>query len=167
MTPSEPMVQLIEAITPEAIEQARRLFREHEAEFASSIQDSLCFQRFDDEVADLPGKYARPTGRLILAIVSGQPVGCVGLRDLGEGASEMKRLFVQPRHRGQKLGAALIQHVMNAAREEGYRWIRLDTVPEMDQAIRVYRSMGFQPIPPYWNNAVGKALYFEADLSRV
>jgi putative acetyltransferase len=158
------MIRILEAATPAEIEQVRSLFREYEAEWAEAIGERLCFQRFDDEVIGLPGKYLAPAGRLLLAEADGQPVGCVGMRPLDDGACEMKRLYVRPGHRGRGIGVDLVARVMELARGAGYRRMRLDTVPEMTRAIRLYRSMGFEPIGPYWDNRVAKAVYFEATL---
>jgi ribosomal protein S18 acetylase RimI-like enzyme len=155
-----PSFRIAEATSPAGIEEIRALFREYEAEFAGSIGASLCFQRFDAEVAGLPGKYASPGGRLLLATIAAEVAGCVGMRPLGEDACEMKRLYVRPAHRGTGLGAELVRRVMREAGEAGYRLMRLDTVPEMEGAIRLYRSLGFRPIGPYWENPIGKAIYF-------
>jgi putative acetyltransferase len=162
-----PMLRIVEVSSPPQIEQARSLFREYQDEFAESIQASLCFQQFDAEVADLPGRYATPAGRLLVAEIDGELVGCVGMRPLGEGVCEMKRLFVRPGHRGRGVGVELIRHVMQAAKDAGYRLMRLDTLPEMEQAAQLYRSFGFEPIGPYYENPVGRAIYFEADLAMI
>ena len=105
---------------------------------------------FDAELAGLPGKYARPKGRLLIAYRDGQAAGCVALRDLGEGICEMKRMFVPSAFRGSGIGRALANRVIEGAREAGYRRMRLDTSKRQDEAMRLYESAGFRRIPPYY-----------------
>lgn len=143
------------------IEAIRVLF----LEYAESLGFSLCFQDFDQELASLPGRYAPPTGRLLLALVDDQPVGCVGLRAVDEsGICEMKRLYVQPAVRGLGLGWKLATAVIAAAREIGYRAMRLDTLTSMTSADVIYRRLGFQPITAYYHNPHPEVRYFELDL---
>lgn len=155
-------MQLIQAQSPEAIESARELF----AEYASWVEISLCFQNFDKEVAELPGAYAPPSGRLFLAVASQQVMGCVALRKIGDGVGEMKRLYVRPEFRGRGLGRTLTEKLIAEAKQIGYERLRLDTLPgKMDQAIAMYRSFGFQEIPPYYKNPVADATFMELMLS--
>jgi ribosomal protein S18 acetylase RimI-like enzyme len=143
------------------VEACRRLFRE----YADSLGFDLCFQSFEQELADLPGRYAPPSGRLLLATVGGEPAGCVALKPLGDGACEMKRLYVRPAHRGLKLGRALAEAVIREAAALGYAAMRLDTVPSvMGSAVGLYRSLGFRDIPPYCVNPIPGALYLERRL---
>ena len=143
------------------IEAVRALF----LEYAESLGFSLCFQGFDQELAALPGCYAPPAGRLLLALVDGQPVGCVGLRGLDEeGVCEMKRLYVRPIARGLGLGWDLASTAVDAAREIGYRTMRLDTLSSMVSADAVYRGLGFIPIEAYYHNPHPEVRYFELDL---
>ena len=142
---------------------ARTLF----TEYAESLGFSLCFQDFDKELADLPGKYSPPSGRLLLAFIDGQPVGCIALHRLDNKICEMKRLYVRPDFRGHKLGRILIDAVIAAAREIGYIHMRLDTVSGvMDSAIAIYRKYGFKEIPPYTVNPQPGVIYMELDISR-
>src|SRR5215510_11138211 len=113
-----------QAESPHDIAQARELF----LEYAQSLGFSLCFQNFDRELANLPGDYAPPDGRLLLAEHEGQPAGCVALRRLEEGICEMKRLYLRPQFRGKGLGRALADRIIAEARQIGYHQIRLDTV---------------------------------------
>lgn len=143
------------------IAQARELF----LEYAESLGFSLCFQSFDKELAELPGDYAPPRGRLLLATFAGDSAGCVALHDLGESVAEMKRLYVRPQYRGKRVGFALVQQLLDEARAIGYRSIRLDTVePVMKDAVKMYRRLGFQQIPPYRTNPIEGALYMQLDL---
>jgi carbonic anhydrase len=136
-------------------------------EYAGSLDFTLCFQSFDQEVAGLPGDYAPPSGRLLLAEIDGQPAGCVALHALGGSRAicEMKRLYVRPGFRGHQLGLRLVNEVVSAARGIGYKKMRLDTVgPVMQHAVALYRRLGFREIPPYRENPQPGTLYMELDL---
>ena len=125
----------------------------------------LCFQNFDKELAELPGEYVPPTGRLFLAIEEDNAAGCVALRKIGDGICEMKRLYVRPEFRGTGLGRTLTETIIQAAREIGYGRMRLDTLPgKMDRAIAMYRSLGFKDIEPYYDNPVEGAAFMELEL---
>jgi ribosomal protein S18 acetylase RimI-like enzyme len=151
-------IDLIQATTPEQIDQARELF----LEYAASLGFSLCFQGFDEEVKSLPGAYAPPDGRLLLTRYAGRAAGCVALRRLEEGICEMKRLYVRPAERGKSLGRMLVDQVIAEARQIGYKRMRLDTIESsMQDAIALYRRKGFQEIPAYRENPIAGALYLE------
>lgn len=136
-------------------------------EYAESLGFSLCFQGFDDELATLPGSYAPPSGRLLLALEERCPVGCVGLRGLEEaGVCEMKRLYLKPGARGKGLGWRLARDIIAAAGEIGYHTMRLDTLASMRAAEAVYQGLGFRPIPAYCHNPHPEVRYFELDLGR-
>ncbi len=153
-------MKIILAESTAEVDHARYLFREYEA----SLGISLCFQNFEQELAELPGAYAPPEGRLLLAYAEGEPVGCVALRKFGAGVAEMKRLYLRPSGRGQKLGRRLALAVIEEARRIGYTRIRLDTLPAMKEAIGLYRSLGFAEIAPYTYNPVPGALFLELQL---
>ncbi len=142
------------------VETARTLFEEYQ----TALGISLCFQNFDAEVAGLPGAYAPPSGRLLLAFRSDEPAGCVALRGLEEGACEMKRLWVRPAHRRAGLGRLLVEAVLGEARRIGYRRIRLDTLPSMKSAQALYESLGFVDIPPYNEHPIEGTRFMEAAL---
>jgi len=157
-TLSEDRVELVEAVLPEHIEQARALF----LEYAQSLGFSLCFQSFDEELKTLPGAYRPPNGRLLLARCAGQAAGCVALRKLEGSICEMKRLYVRPVCRGKGVGRMLVGRVIAKARLIGYGRMRLDTIASsMQDAIALYRRMGFQEIPLYCDNPIAGALYME------
>lgn len=122
------------------------------AGYAASLPVDLGYQDFDGELAALPGKYAPPGGELFLARdAAGAPLGCVGLRPLpDEACCEMKRLFLLPAARGLGLGRALTERVIDQARRLGCRELRLDTLATMTAAQALYRSLGFEPIDPYY-----------------
>lgn len=154
-------MKLIQAKSSADIEQVRELF----AEYAAWLGLNLCFQNFDREVAELPGEYAPPNGRLLLAVEDDQIGGCVALRSIGEGNCEMKRLYVRPNFRGKGLGRELAESVVKAARQIGYERMRLDTLPgKMDRAIAMYRSLGFHEIDAYYYNPVAGATFMELSL---
>jgi ribosomal protein S18 acetylase RimI-like enzyme len=151
-------MKFVQAQAPEQIEIARGLF----GEYAAGLNIDLCFQNFDQEVNGLPGNYAPPLGRLLLAVEGEQIAGCIGLRSLGGSDCEMKRLYVRPEFRGQGLGKRLVTTVLDAARQIGYERMLLDTLPgKMDEAIALYRSLGFREIAAYYNNPVKGALFME------
>jgi putative acetyltransferase len=150
-----------QAESPSQITQARELF----LEYAQSLGFSLCFQNFDKELAELPGDYAPPEGRLLLAECEGQLAACVALHKLEPGTCEMKRLYLRPQFRGKGLGRALAEQIMAEARQIGYQRMRLDTVePVMKDAVAMYRKLGFKEIAPYCPNPIAGALYMELEL---
>ena len=156
-----PEITTTQAESSSQIAAIRELF----LEYANSLGFSLCFQSFDQELASLPGDYAPPEGRLMLAISSGQPAGCVALHKLEPEICEMKRLYVRPQYRGKSLGRELTEKIIAAAREIGYKKLRLDTVePKMQAAVAMYRQFGFREIPPYRPNPIDGALYMELEL---
>ncbi len=161
---AHPQVQdlrISEAVSPMDIAHVRELF----LEYAQSLGFSLCFQGFDKELAELPGDYAPPQGRLLLASYEGALAGCIALHGLEQNVAEMKRLYVRPQYRGKRVGFALVQRLLAEAREMGYGSIRLDTVePVMKDAVKMYRRLGFREIAPYRANPIEGALYMQLDL---
>lgn len=156
---------IFQAVSAAQIAQARELF----LEYAESLGFSLCFQNFDQELAGLPGDYACPDGRLLLAEYDGQLAGCVALHKLAiqneDGICEMKRLYLRPQFRGKGLGRAVADRIIDEARQIGYRRMRLDTIePVMKDAVAMYRKLGFREIAPYRKNPIAGALYMELQL---
>ena len=140
------------------IAQARELF----LEYAQSLGFSLCFQNFDEELARLPGDYAAPEGRLLLAEYESQLAGCIALHRLEPQICEMKRLYVRPQFRGKGLGRLLAERVITDARSIGYSHMRLDTVePVMSAAVAMYRTLGFKEIAAYRTNPNPGTMYLE------
>jgi ribosomal protein S18 acetylase RimI-like enzyme len=155
------MLKLVEAESEAEVAEARRLFEE----YAAWLSLDLCFQNFEKELRELPGAYARPTGRLILAVDDEEVAGCVALRDLGGGVCEMKRLFVREKFKGRGLGRILTEKIIAEARSLGYERLRLDTLPSrMERAVRLYRGLGFEEIEPYYANPTEDTLYMELKL---
>jgi ribosomal protein S18 acetylase RimI-like enzyme len=153
-------MKIAQAGTPKQVAEARTLFREYER----SLGIDLCFQGFEQELAGLPGAYAPPRGRLLLAADGDALAGCVALRPLENAACEMKRLYVRPPYRGQRAGRRLVERVIAEAHAIGYARLRLDTLPSMKEAIALYRALGFVEIAPYCANPVPGALFLELDL---
>jgi len=143
------------------IDQVRTLFRE----YGASLGFSLCFQSFDAELATLPGEYAPPEGRLLLAFCESTPAACVALRKLEDGICEMKRLYVRPEFRGHGLGRDLVLPLIAQARLSLYAKMRLDTIAaSMTEAVGLYRSLGFQEIARYHDKPIPGAIFLELDL---
>jgi putative acetyltransferase len=158
---------IIHASTPAELEQVGALFREYAntPEYDASFAESLTIQDFARELAELPGAYAPPAGRLLLALVDGEPAACVALKALDAAdVCEMKRLYVRPAFRSLGLGRALVEVLLAEARAAGYHVMRLDTLSEMRAAQRLYRNLGFYEIPPYSEPSVAGALFFECRL---
>ena len=153
-------MEVFQAETGEQLDEARRLFME----YADATGLDLCFQNFGEELAGLPGNYAPPEGRLLLASLDGRAVGCVALRKFSDGVCEMKRLYLRPEARGGGRGRTLAEAIIREAREIGYRHMRLDTLPSMKEAIALYRSLGFREIEAYRYNPEAGALYMELTL---
>jgi ribosomal protein S18 acetylase RimI-like enzyme len=151
-------LQFIQAESAAQIEEARRLF----IEYSEWLGLDLCFQNFEQELKELPGSYAPPSGRLFLAVFDERIAGCIGLRKLDDRTCEMKRLYIRPEFRGHAIGRAMASELIEEARIIGYERMRLDTLPaQMNEAIKMYRAFGFHEIEPYYHNPVEGALFME------
>ena len=151
------MITTIHVSTEKHLAQVRELF----LEYATSLNFELCFQGFDRELAELPGRYEPPEGRLMLALDGIAAAGCVALRKLEPRVCEMKRLYVRPAFRGRRVGRSLAEAIIDEAKGAGYEAMRLDTVPSMVEAARLYRALGFHEIEPYTENPVEGATFLE------
>ncbi len=162
MRDAAPTIVLAEAVSPADLAAVKALFVEYQA----WLGVDLCFQDFEAELATLPGRYAPPAGRLILARdTAGGVAGGVGMWPLEPGVCEMKRLYMRPPWRGSGIGRRLAEAIVDAAREAGHARMRLDTLARLTQAVALYRSMGFVEIPPYYDSPLDAVLYMELDLT--
>ena len=153
-------MQISQAITSEQIAAIRGLFQE----YAAWLRIDLGYQSFDEELAVLPGLYAPPRGRLLLATGTDGSAGCVALRPIGDAVCEMKRLFVKPAYQGRGLGRTLAQRVISDAQSDGYSTMRLDTLPFMSGAMRLYESLGFVQRSAYYDTPLPETVFMELQL---
>ena len=151
---------IVEVSRPEEMEIVRTLFRE----YADWLQVDLCFQGFEEELATLPGIYARRNGCLYLAKVDNKVAGCIALKPLQEGACEMKRLYVRPAFRGQGIARQLVTTLFSETKRVGYTTMKLDTMRRMEAAIHLYKSLGFVETGSYCFNPEEDAVYMAKTL---
>ena len=156
------MLKILDAQTGKNLEVVRKLFEEYH----DSLDFDLCFQNFNEELANLPGEYVLPTGCLLLAMYKNEAAGCVALRRIDKTICEMKRLYVRPQFRRQGIGRALAEAVIERAKKTGYKQMRLDTAPTMDAARDLYNSFGFKEIDAYRYNPLKGAVFMELILTR-
>ena len=155
-------MMIVDGHGEEKLPAVRRLFEE----YAASLEVDLAFQDFERELRDLPGEYAPPAGRLLLALAGDDPAGCVALRPYEPEVCEMKRLYVRPPFQGTGLGRRLAEAIVQAGQGADYRLMRLDTLPSMEAARRLYRSLGFEEIEAYRHNPVHGTTFFQLDLTK-
>jgi putative acetyltransferase len=159
-----PQLLLVTPTSPQELGQVRELF----LEYAQQLGVDLCFQGFDDELAQLPGDYAQPRGIIKLALVDGQLAGCCALRPLDSAdypnAAEMKRLYVRKAFRRLGLGRQLAEAILDVARIEGYYCVLLDTLDDMEVARALYVDLGFEEVEPYYHNPLAGAHYLKVEL---
>jgi putative acetyltransferase len=154
-------LRIAEARWPEERATVEALFRE----YIGSLTEDIGFQNPDDELAGLPGKYARPGGVVLIAWDGRQAAGAIAYRMLEPGIAEMKRLYVRPAYRGRSLGRELANELIEDARERGYRTIMLDTLASMSAARGLYRDLGFVPVEPYYDNPLPGVMYMALELA--
>ncbi len=154
------MIQIGVAEDPVSIAAVRALFEEYQ----ETLGVDLGFQGFAAEVSSLPGEYAPPRGRLLIARDDGAVVGCVAMRPLSADTCEMKRLYVRAQSRAGGVGRQLAERVIAEARAAGYRHLCLDTLPTMSGAQRLYESLGFRDIPPYRHNPIAGSRFLGLEL---
>ncbi len=161
---NSPLIQVVTPTTAEELDATREILQE----YADQLGVDLCFQSFDDELAQLPWDYAAPRGALLLALVDGALAGCCALRPLDNvdyaNACEMKRLFVRKPFRGFGLGRQLVDAALDAARTAGYACVLLDTLDDMESARTLYEDIGFTSVPPYYHNPIAGAHYLKVDI---
>ena len=152
---------IVAALDEALVAECRELF----VEYQRALGVSLCFQGFDRELATLPGDYAPPSGRLFLARVGGESAGCIALRSIAPQVAEMKRLYVRPAFRAAGLGRALAERAIAEARAIGCRTMKLDTLPSMRSAQRLYAELGFSDAARYNDNPVEGVRFMALDLA--
>lgn len=148
------------AETPEHIDSTRVLFREYWESFGFTP----CFQNFDREIDELPGKYAGPRGRLALAVIDGSAAGCVAIRPIDDERCELKRLYVRTEHRGKGVGLTLLKWAIAAALSCGYKEMLADTMPVMERALDMYDRIGFERADAYDDEPTEGAIYLRLAL---
>jgi len=156
----EQMIEYLTDLEKRDLLDARKLL----IEYADWLNLDLSFQGFSEEIETLPGRYSPPEGALILARVDGVAAGCVALRKLSSLVCEMKRLFVRPSYRGMGIGKQLVARIIEEAIKRHYQFMRLDTLPLMKDARKIYQDMGFYPISPYYDNPIVGAEFMELNL---
>ena len=154
-------IRIAEARWPDDRADVEALFRE----YVSSLAEDISFQNVDEELGTLPGKYARPTGVVLIAREDAQAAGAVAYRMVEPGVCEMKRLYVRPAFRGTGLGRELANELIEDARARGYRTMLLDTLASMSSARALYRDLGFVPVAPYYDNPLPGVMYMALELS--
>ena len=157
---SKAKLYFLTAEDPQPLEHVRGFFRE----YLAGLGVDTSFQDIDKEMAELPGDYAAPRGALIYAELNGRPAGCVGIRPLSDTICELKRLYVSPEFRGHGVGHELVIHAIQTARKFGYLKIMLDTIPSMRIAIKLYRELGFQEAPAYYQAPAEGTQFLALDL---
>jgi ribosomal protein S18 acetylase RimI-like enzyme len=155
-------MRIVDGHGEEELPAVRRLFEE----YAASLDVDLGFQDFERELRELPGEYAPPAGRILLALEEDEPAGCVALRPYEPEVCEMKRLYVRPAFQGSGLGRRLAEAIVEAGRDAGYGLMRLDTLPTMEAARALYQSLGFEEIEAYRHNPVHGTTFFQLDLTK-
>lgn len=156
-------MNIIHAKNQKDLDEVRRLFREYE----TKLNVDLCFQQFESELANLPGKYAPPSGTLLLAIDGQEAVGCGALRrikSITDRTCEMKRLYVRPESRGLGIGRRIATRLIQEAVRIGYAAMVLDTLARLESAIHLYESLGFVHTVPYYDNPLPDVIYLKLDL---
>jgi ribosomal protein S18 acetylase RimI-like enzyme len=148
------------ASTPADFEKGKQLF----LQYIQSLNFALTFQDVDRELAEISIEYNAPTGALLLAFDDEKAIACAGVRKIDGTTAELKRMFVDPTYRGLHLGQQILQQALNETKQLGYKYIRLDTVPHMQAAIKLYKAAGFYDIEPYRFNPIEGAIYMEKEL---
>ena len=150
------------AKTEQDFKDAKQLFKE----YAASLDFDLGFQDFKKELDTISKHYNTPKGALLLCLdKQQQAIGCAGVRELSAGRAELKRLYVQPAFRSLKIGKELLSLAITTAKQLGYRYILLDTVPGQEKAQALYNHLGFYKIEPYRHNPIKGTIYMEKKLS--
>lgn len=154
------MHETVEVSSPAEVDAVRQMFLEYKA----SVGVDLWFGGFDKELAALPEPFVRPGGRLLILKDDGAVAGCGGLCPLATDAAEMKRMWLRPEHRGKGLGRVVADALIAAAREDGYRVVRLETLSVMPAARSLFKTMGFEEVPHVKRNPFPGSVLMELRL---
>ncbi|MEO0331237.1 MAG: GNAT family N-acetyltransferase [Bacteroidota bacterium] len=160
MLPPSTDYQIQAAHTPQDFKQAQGLFQQ----YADWLEIDLSYQKFEQELAVLPQMYGENKGRILLAKVNDQVIGCVGVRQFSLSICEMKRLYVRPKFQGRGIGVDLAKQIIQEGRKLGYAEMVLDTLKSMTSARRLYHNLGFYEIPAYYENPVTDVIYLKLNL---
>ena len=162
------MLTIEQAVTADQIREVQTLFTEYFEFLRTDVDNYLTdlnevtpLAGYAEEIAELPGRYAPPAGRLLLAQYDGESAGCVALYKFSEGVCELKRLWARPQFRGKKVGRALVESLIEQARQIGYTTILLSTVVVLKEAQALYTSLGFELTEPYFD---GPAAMMEREI---
>lgn len=134
-------------------------------EYGKMLSKSLDMMKFTDEVKKLPGEYAPPEGALLYAECDDVPAGVAAVRRFSDEICELKRMYVNPKCRGEGAGAALVRAAIKESRELGYKTMYVDNVGGLTAALRMYDKLGFKRIELYYEGADADVVYFALDLS--
>jgi ribosomal protein S18 acetylase RimI-like enzyme len=151
---------IIQAKSEQELTAARELI----LEYARTLDCDPCLRSIEEDVDHLPGEYAPPEGRLLIAVVDGKAAGCVAFHKVDDKVCELRRLYLRPAYRGRHIGTVLMTAVLDEARKAGYTRARLYTLPSMKEAISLYHRLGFRDIPPYGEHVIPGAYYLEREL---
>lgn len=160
MLKNQHTLKCLEVLSENDKAQVKYLFMAYQEELGLD----LCFQGFAEEVKNLPGVYKEPNGAILVASYKGSYIGIVALKSLDEGICEMKRLYVNPSHRGQNIGEELVSHIITLARNKGYHTMKLDTLSRLKQAIALYQKYGFKQTKAYNFNPDNTVQYYSLPL---
>jgi putative acetyltransferase len=165
------MLNIVQVETEAHIRQARELLLEYfdylrtDVDKVEDLNTIPALAGYEADLAELPGKYAPPDGRLLLALYDGEAAGCVSFFKYGDGVCEVKRLWVRPRFRGKKAGRALMETLVAEARSSGYHTVLLNTVNTLTEAISLYRSLGFEMTAPFYDEVLDYELFMKLELT--
>lgn len=169
------MVSILQAVSEEHIQQVRELLADYFEYLRTDVDTALAnlndvppLAGYEEELAGLPGKYAPPDGRLLLAQYDGESAGCVAFYKIRDDVCEVKRLWTRPQFRGRKVGRALVERLIEEARRAGYTSMILSTVDVLKEAQSLYRSLGFELTTPYFDGpeeVMAHEIFMKLDLS--
>ncbi|MBX2896441.1 MAG: GNAT family N-acetyltransferase [Cyclobacteriaceae bacterium] len=152
-------------ITTATSEQDFELAKKLMKEYAADIGVDLSFQDFETELKNVATRYTEPDGTFVIAYHNNQPVGCFGIRKMDSRTCELKRMYLRREARGNGWGEKLLKAAIDKAAALNYQCMRLDTLPSMTSAIRLYQKVGFKEIEPYRFNPIAGSKFMEIDVT--